>query len=60
MAVEDELHGRHRDGSAQELDRALQDEAEASRWAEAAEDPEFATEAAQIAAEFDEPDRWPA
>ena len=48
------------DRAVEELDRAVRDEAEASRWAEAAEDPEFTTEAAQIAAGFDEPDTWPA
>ena len=49
-----------RDDSALELDRELRDEAEASRWADAAKDLEFATEAAQIAVDFDEPIRWPA
>jgi len=47
------------DRAVEELDRAVREEAEASRWAEAAEDPEFTAEAAQIAAAFDEPDRWP-
>ena len=45
------------DRALEELDHAVQDEAEAGRWTEAAHDLEFATEAAQIAAEFDEPDR---
>ena len=48
------------DRAVEELDRAVRDEAEASRWAQAAKDPKFTTEAAQISAEFDEPDRWPA
>ena len=48
------------DRAVEELDRAVRDEVEASRWAEAAEDPEFTTEAARISAAFDEPDRWPA
>jgi hypothetical protein len=45
------------DRAVEEMDRAVREEAEASRWSEAAEDPEFTTEAAQIAAAFDRPDR---
>jgi hypothetical protein len=48
------------DRAVEELDRAVREEAEANRWAEAAADPEFTIEAAQIAAGFDEQDRWPA
>jgi hypothetical protein len=48
------------DRAVEELDRAVREEAEAILWAEAAEDPEFTAEATQIAAAFDEPDRWPA
>ena len=33
---------------------------ESRSWAEAANDPEFRTEMAAIAREFDEPDGWPA
>ena len=48
------------DRAIEELDRAVRDEAEASRWAQAAEDPDFTAETAQIAAAFDEADTWPA
>ena len=48
------------DRAVEELDRAVREETEARRWAEAAEDPEFTIEAAQVASAFDEPDRWPA
>ena len=34
--------------------------AEADRWAEAAQDPAFRAEAAEIAAVFDDSERWPA
>ena len=48
------------DRAVEELDRSVREEVEASRWAEAADDPAFIAEVAQIAATFDEPDRWPA
>jgi hypothetical protein len=48
------------DRAVDELDRTARDEAEARAWADAAEDPEFRRENAEIAAAFDERDRWPA
>ena len=48
------------DRAVEELDRAVREEAEAGRWAEAAKDPDFTSEVAQIADSFDEPNRWPA
>ena len=48
------------DRAVEELDRAVREEAETDRWAEAAKDPEFTAETTEIAAAFDEADRWPA
>jgi hypothetical protein len=48
------------DRAVEELDRVRHDEEDAQAWARAAEDPEFAAESREIAARFDEPDRWPA
>ena len=47
------------DTAVERLDRALREEAEASAWSAAGTDPEFLTETREIAATFDEPDRWP-
>ena len=48
------------DRAVEELERGRRDEDEAQAWAHAAEDPDFRREAAEIAATFDERDRWPA
>jgi len=48
------------DRAVEELNRAVREEVEANRWAEAADDADFTNEAAKIAAAFDEPDRWSA
>ena len=48
------------DRAVEELHRADRDQAEESRWEEAAGDAGFLAEAAEIARAFDEPDRWPA
>jgi len=48
------------DRAVEELDRGRRDENDAQAWARAAEDSEFLAESREIAATFDEPDRWPA
>ena len=48
------------DTAVERLERASRDEDEARAWASAAEDREFVAEVREIAAAFDEPDRWPA
>ena len=48
------------DRAVEELDRGRRDDDEARDWAQAAQDPEFIAEAAEIAAALDAPDRWPA
>jgi hypothetical protein len=48
------------DRAVEELNRGRRDEDDALAWADAAEDPEFRRETAEIAATFDDPDRWPA
>ena len=48
------------DTAVERLDRTLREEAEADAWVEAAADPDFTAEARQVAAVFNEPDRWPA
>jgi hypothetical protein len=48
------------DRAVEEFDRGRRDENDAQAWARAAEDPEFLAESYEIAATFDEPDRWPA
>ena len=48
------------DRAVEELERGRRDEDEAHAWAQAATDPAFRRESAQIAATYDEPDRWPA
>ena len=48
------------DTAVERLDRTLREESEAVAWAAAAADPDFLAEARQVAAVFDEPDRWPA
>jgi hypothetical protein len=48
------------DTAVERLDRALRDEDEARAWASAADDPEFRAELREIAATFDDSDRWPA
>jgi hypothetical protein len=48
------------DRAVEELDRGRRDESEERAWARAAEDPEFVAESREIAATFDEADRWPA
>lgn len=42
------------------LYRDVLDEAEARRWAEAAEDPEFRAEVERIGRTFDDRESWPA
>ena len=46
--------------AVEELERVRRDEDETEAWARAAEDPEFRRESAEVAATFDEADRWPA
>jgi len=48
------------DRAVEEFERGRRDEDEARAWARAAEDPDFRRESAEIAATFDDPDRWPA
>jgi predicted transcriptional regulator len=48
------------DRAIDELERGRRDEDETEAWARAAEDPEFRRESAEVAATFDEADRWPA
>lgn len=48
------------DTAVERLDRAAREEDEARAWESAASDPDFAGEVREIAATFDEPDRWPA
>jgi hypothetical protein len=48
------------DRAVEELDRVRHDEDDGQAWARAAEDPDFLAESSEIAARFDEPDRWPA
>ena len=47
------------DTAVERLDRASREEDEARAWESAASDPSFAAEAREIAATFDESDRWP-
>jgi hypothetical protein len=48
------------DTAVERLDRTLREEEETNAWASAGADPDFLTEARQITAIFDDPDRWPA
>lgn len=48
------------DRAVEEFERGRRDEDEAKAWARAAADPDFRRESAEIAATYDEPERWPA
>ena len=48
------------DRAIEELERGRRDEDERQAWARAADDPDFRRESAEVAAVYDEPDRWPA
>jgi hypothetical protein len=48
------------DTAIERLDRELSEQDEAERWAAAAADADFAVESRDIAAAFDDRDRWPA
>ncbi len=48
------------DTAVERLHRGAREEDEATAWASASTDPEFQAEVSNMAAAFDEPDRWPA
>lgn len=48
------------DTAVERLHRAAREDDEARAWESAASDPDFLAETREIAATFDETDRWPA